>query len=1046
EPFYQDLNLVQVIDRLAAGWGKTVRDFYSYLPGTQEDVEYRRAVYGDIKKDDVYGAFIRYTERMAEVERLRGEKDKVRMPIQKAVWQIREVSEYCGAYDELEQGLQRAELSSGGMKRFLEILKEIMDAGGYRDILGKTQALIGQISELRFLIRYDKDRISVEIGSVPGNGEYAKMLKSRGGKDIRPFLNPFRMEPELTELEKACLEILIDKKRDFFHELKNTADELEGYEKPVLKRFEEEILFYLSFGSLEREMSEKGFVFTTPETSADRRMEAKGLYDLALALSSVASGKKVVANDFCYEENERFFVLTGPNQGGKTTFARSLGQLVYLSRIGLDVPAASAVLPFFPFIRTHFSVEESVETGRGKLKEELVRLAPMMEEDQRGAFVIINELFTTAANYDAQIMGKKVLSHFLELECMGIYVTHLAELAAAREGIVSLRATLDDNRVQTFKILRGEAEDTPCADNLVNKYGLTYEKLKERLKQPAENDRSGKEGESGEAALKTRVCLLYEDREWAAKDERYYDNASIIQDLGLKALFLAAAKRLVYENGAVKSVEKEDPYLADTLRAVMMIPLKSAEQIKYRQDIIRDCIGNEGLIRNLYGISCELIAAWTELGRGPREKIRQNNPVIRLTNDIRELELFCDALSGIKKLFAEYPDISSRGLCSFRDQLSESFSDEREEYVRSVLADISFYTDRIGDPDERRLEINRPRIVLECGLEDGLKFSSLKLEEVSSQNMRYLRPGSARQKIQGFIDSRKTDSFSAIQDPRINEQAHTLEFMIVSYLTGELKWLAEEFQTFFDRLRYQTAFYLAAFQLAEQMARFKIEWCYPEVCDRRDIEFSELKEFVMGLEQRAKLIGNTCSISGKDLLIVTGANQGGKSTFLRSIGIAQVMMQCGLMVTAQSYTSGIFPRIFVHFTRREDSAMNSGRLDEELNRMNRIVENIGDGSLLLLNESFATTTEKEGSVIAYDIIRALNEAGVRIFTVTHLLSFAKRVYEEEKESSGSGAEFLSAERKADGTRTFRMIPHEPELTSFGLDLYEEIVEKKRNKK
>ena len=151
------------------------------------------------------------------------------------------------------------------------------------------------------------------------------------------------------------------------------------------------------------------------------------------------------------------------------------------------------------------------------------------------------------------------------------------------------------------------------------------------------------------------------------------------------------------------------------------------------------------------------------------------------------------------------------------------------------------------------------------------------------------------------------------------------------------------------------------------------------------------------------------------------------------------MMQCGLPVAALSYRSGIFPRILVHFTRREDSAMNSGRLDEELKRMNGIVEQVGEGSLILLNESFATTTEKEGSVIAYDIIRALHEAGVRILTVTHLLSFAKRIYEETKDHPESGVEFLSAERREDGTRTYRMIRHEPELTSFGLDLYDAVV-------
>jgi len=194
---------------------------------------------------------------------------------------------------------------------------------------------------------------------------------------------------------------------------------------------------------------------------------------------------------------------------------------------------------------------------------------------------------------------------------------------------------------------------------------------------------------------------------------------------------------------------------------------------------------------------------------------------------------------------------------------------------------------------------------------------------------------------------------------------------------------------------------------------------------------------VMAMAQRVVAVGDTCDVADMMLLIVTGANQGGKSTFLRSIGIAQVLMQCGLMVTAESFESGIFPSLFTHFTRREDSAMNSGRLDEELGRMNQIVENLGERSLVLLNESFATTTEKEGSVIAYDIIKALNEAGVKVLTVTHLLSFAQKMYDEKKE--GEGVEFFSAQRLENGKRTFKMIQHAPELTSFGLDLYEKIV-------
>ncbi|MBO7631746.1 MAG: hypothetical protein J6S78_05400 [Lachnospiraceae bacterium] len=537
-----------------------------------------------------------------------------------------------------------------------------------------------------------------------------------------------------------------------------------------------------------------------------------------------------------------------------------------------------------------------------------------------------------------------------------------------------------------------------------------------------------------------KVCLLYEDRE-RLKDNVYYDTASIIQDLGLKALFLAASKEVIYENGAVKKVGTEDPYLADTLRKIMMCPLTTENEIVFRQGIAADSLNAPELMRELYQISNRVIAKWNELGRGAWNRTQQSNPVTKLISDIRILHLFCDSLSEIRELLTRQETLSSKGMCAFRNELCNAFSKEREENIRKMLDDISFYTDGLDRKDEGKDQVVRPRIVLECGLEDGLKFSSMKIQEVSSRSTKYLRKGSTRDKIQKFLDSRIPDSFSTVEDVRIQEQTLQLEFGVVSHLVKKMKGFLDEFQTFFDQLKFQSAFYLGAVQLKQHMDRFSMEYCFPEVCDQRDLSFVNLKEFVMGLEQRVRVIGNTTSLQQKDLLIVTGANQGGKSTFLRSIGIAQVMMQCGLPVTAARFQSGIFPRIFVHFTRREDSAMNSGRLDEELSRMNGIVEHIGEGSLVLLNESFATTTEKEGALIAYDIIRALKEAGVRILTVTHLLSFAKRVYEETKDNPDAGVEFLSAERREDGTRTYHMIESEPELTSFGLDIYDRVVGK-----
>lgn len=480
-PFFRDLNLDQVIDRLTYKWGKNVKKYFRYIPQSPGEVSYRRDIYRDIKKDEVYAALLKFTEDLEKTESIRREKEKVRIPLQRNVWQIREVGSYCDVYEELAKSLESAGLTSGGMKGFLSVLKEILESGGYRRMREQIKKVIDEIRKLRFVITYDKDRMSVELKELEGEGSYGRMLREKRGGDVRNLQNPFIADSTLTEMEKSCLEIIQKKKPELFAMIERTAEMSEGYEKEVLHRFEREVIFYLSFRSLQLEMEEAGFRFAEPEADEDKKMEAKGLYDMTLAITNHSKEKEVVPNDLSYEEGERFFVLTGPNQGGKTTFARSLGQLVYLAQLGLDVPAQSANVHFFPDIQTHFSVEESVETGRGKLKEELVRLAPMMEEHKQGTFVVINELFTTAASYDAEIMGRNVLEHFIALGCMGIYVTHLRELCSAGEGVVSLKATLDDHRVQTFKIIRGEADDTACAENVVNKYRLTYEQLKERL-------------------------------------------------------------------------------------------------------------------------------------------------------------------------------------------------------------------------------------------------------------------------------------------------------------------------------------------------------------------------------------------------------------------------------------------------------------------------------------------------------------------------------------------------------------------------------------
>ena len=179
------------------------------------------------------------------------------------------------------------------------------------------------------------------------------------------------------------------------------------------------------------------------------------------------------------------------------------------------------------------------------------------------------------------------------------------------------------------------------------------------------------------------------------------------------------------------------------------------------------------------------------------------------------------------------------------------------------------------------------------------------------------------------------------------------------------------------------------------------------------------------------VVGNAVDADNKDLVIITGANQGGKSTFLRSIGLAQLMMQCGMYVSAESFSANVCGGLFTHYKREEDTSMKSGKLDEELGRMSIIVGNITSDCLVLFNESFAATNEREGSEIARQIVSALLEKHIKVFFVTHQYEFAHGFYEKGMQN----AIFLRAERKTDRERTFKLSEGEPLQTSFGEDLF-----------
>jgi DNA mismatch repair ATPase MutS len=232
------------------------------------------------------------------------------------------------------------------------------------------------------------------------------------------------------------------------------------------------------------------------------------------------------------------------------------------------------------------------------------------------------------------------------------------------------------------------------------------------------------------------------------------------------------------------------------------------------------------------------------------------------------------------------------------------------------------------------------------------------------------------------------------------------------------------------------AFYVGCLNLSEQLAEQGEPMAFPIPVARgaRALAARWLYDVCLALTTRQRVVGNDVDADGKSLVMITGANQGGKSTFLRSVGLAQLMTQCGMFVGAESLRVNVCDGVFTHYKREEDETMESGKLDEELARMSAIADHVTANCILLCNESFASTNEREGSQIARQVVRAFLDEGVKVLFVTHMFDLADGFHRQNLET----AMFLRAERRPGGDRSFKLSPGAPLPTSYGEDSYRKI--------
>ncbi len=468
------------------------------------------------------------------------------------------------------------------------------------------------------------------------------------------------------------------------------------------------------------------------------------------------------------------------------------------------------------------------------------------------------------------------------------------------------------------------------------------------------------------------------------------ETADRITDLRLEALFGHMAG--------------DDFFMRETVRLLVPMALASSDAIRYRQETIKDGMRCTAAVLALYGAAEDAVDAAYEHGITHQPGYAESVPVsVKTDNAAGLLSLLLAKSALLGKLVRESAsEFQSDGFRDLIRQMDEGFSASFLEEAGALLSTLSDLT-RGG------------RLVIGASFGSGCKPQDCVLHGIL--------PPDARER--GGIPLHHIALARSADEMR--DAALTQVLRLVTRLSDELL-------RFMSRLRFELAFVVGACRLAEKVKDAGLPVCFPipsDGAERTVFSAQQLVDAVLGLAEHAPPVPNDLAPTTATLFLVTGANQGGKSTFLRGIGLAQVMMQCGLFVTAASYENRVYDAIHTHFAREEDPGMNHGRLEEELARMDRILNRTTPHTMLLLNESFATTTERDGARIATGLLLALHEAGVTLFYVTHLYECAARLYADNPPDTL----FLRAERTETGVRPYRILPGEPQATSHARDLY-----------
>jgi DNA mismatch repair ATPase MutS len=486
--FFVDLNLDQIVDAVTARRQEYHLKPFFYTPlRDEETIQYRQEIMQDLENKTLREKIQSFAHQMIVMRRYLAMIEKLYTRNHQEGWFLEAAEVYCEAVTGLAHALGHIDIRSRGLLAFRAYMTNYADSEGFTQLLAETKAVKAALATVKYcvIVKDSTVRVRKDEAELDYSGEVEKTFekfKQGAVKDYR--VKGYEMS-SMNHVEAQILDCVARLYPEIFAGLDHFWVLHRQFVDETIRVFDREIQFYIAYLEYIEKIKQAGLEFCYPRISnPDKEIYDCEGFDLALAAKRVAENSSVVCNDLYLEDKERILVVSGPNQGGKTTFARAFGQLHYLASLGCPVPGKKARLFLFDKIFTHFEKEENIQNLRGKLQDDLVRISAILDQATPNSIIIMNEIFTSTTLKDAVFLSKKIMARIIELDLPCVCVTFIDELATLSEKTVSMVSTVvpENPALRTYKIVRRPADGLAYALSIAEKYRLTYEEIKERMK------------------------------------------------------------------------------------------------------------------------------------------------------------------------------------------------------------------------------------------------------------------------------------------------------------------------------------------------------------------------------------------------------------------------------------------------------------------------------------------------------------------------------------------------------------------------------------